>query len=50
MGEPTLPQSQSRSQNLDLNRSLSMLALKATVAVALLAGLVTTLLVVWGSQ
>ena len=48
MGEPTLPQSQSRSHNL--NRSLAMLALKATVAVALLAGLVTTLLVVWGSQ
>jgi len=44
MGEPTL------SQSLSLNRSLSRLALKATVAVALLVGLVTTLLVVWGSQ
>jgi len=50
MGEPNLSLSRSRSQNLDPNRSLSRLALKVTVAVALLAGLVTTLLVVWGSQ
>jgi len=50
MGEPTLSLSQSRSQNLDPNRSLLRLGLKVIVAVALLAGLVTTLLVVWGSQ
>jgi len=50
MGEPSLHQSQSRSQSLSLSWPLSRLALKATVAVALLAGLVTILLVAWGSQ
>jgi len=49
MGEPSLHQSQSRSQSLSLSQSLSRLA-QVLVALALFAGLVITLLVVWGSQ